>query len=275
MNKTRKNKIKNNTTKKNKQNDEIDAKMNVYSTFIDELKDMLVNTKSLFDIKLQSVEQKEFKLSSEVAFNYAYKYYNKNIGNKSKNYIISSNPKCEIQYNATNKRESVAKGTFNLKNNPQIVNFYQVDTSYDTQTYRFGTPVYTFKNVNSIIKNILMFKQSKKKLINISLLSPCNTKACKQLAVVSKPLSKVSELFKKGLSATKEDNIIQNELTSSNKDINGLTFFTILFPLSSQTYTGVGSQYMPNMQTFEYDKLILKSYIEDDKVAKIYQFIDG
>ena len=274
MNKTKKGTIRRNTTKKNKQQD-IPSKMNFYITYIDHLKHQLV--KNLFMTKLPKITQQQFELPSEIAFDFAYKYYEQHKNNSPNKYIINPKTHTSIQYSAKNdqnKTVGIAKGTFYLKHDPQIVNFYQIATSLGTETFRFGTPVYTFKNIQSVIKNIRAFDSKKKNLINISLLSPCNTKACQSLAVISKPLSNISGLFKKGLSATKEDAVIKTELAASNKKFGDLTYYAVLFPLSSQTYTGVGSQYMTTIQTYQYNQEELKQPIKNDKVSKIYDYIE-
>lgn len=280
MNKTKNRKLKHNATKKIKINktktqDDIPTKMGCYVTYIKDLKQHLV--KSLFMTKLPKITQKQFELPSEVAFDFAHKYYETHENDLPCKYVINPKTHTSIQYSAKNdqgKTVGIAKGTFNLKNNPQIVNFYQITTSFGTETYRFGTPVYTFKNIQSIVKNVHAFGSRKKNLINISLLSPCNTKACQSLAVVAKPLSKISGLFQKGLSATKEDAVIKTELTASNKKFGDLTYYALLFPLSSQTYTGVGSEYMTNIQTYQYNQEELKQTIKNDKVSKMYDYIE-
>ena len=88
-----------------------------------------------------------------------------------------------------------------------------------------------------------------------------------------KPLSNISGLFKKGLRATKEDAVIKTELAASNKKFGDLTYYAVLFPLSSQTYTGVGSQYFTTIQTYQYNQEELKKTIQNDKVSKMYDYI--
>ena len=261
----------------NSEQSQLQNKMQTYINYTNELREKLMHTKSLFSVHLQPMKQKEFDLDSKVAFEFAEKYYHDHSYEPPSPYVLSSKKDTSIEYSARNdagQPSRIAKGTFNLKNNPEIVNFYQVRTSYNTTTYRFGTPVYSFHDIETIVQNLQMFQPTKNKLINISLLSPCNSVACTQLAVAAQPLSKVSKLFEKGLSATKEDDIIQKELGASNLMKNGMLYFGILFPLSSQTYTGVGSKYLPKLQTYKYDKESLKAIIKDEKVRQLYDFID-
>ena len=122
MNKTKKRKTKYNKTIK--QN--IPTKMNFYITYIQQLKQHLV--KNLFTTKLPKIAQSQFELPSEVAFEFANKYYEQHKNDVPNNYIINSKTHTSIQYSAKNdqgKTVSIAKGTFYLKHNPQIVNFYQ------------------------------------------------------------------------------------------------------------------------------------------------------
>jgi hypothetical protein len=276
-NKYKKKKITFATRKKKSIN--VEQKMHTYIHYIHQLKKNLINTKNLFSVVLPKLSQKEFAISSEFAFDHAEMYYHQEKNNSPIQYpIIGSD--YTLQYNAmnndTNQICGIAKGTFYLKYKPPIVNFYQIQSSSlpEMEIFRFGTPVYSFQYISSIVQNILYFRSNKKKMINISLLSPCNSFACTKLALVAKPLSSISTLFKKGLSATKEDDIIHKELNGSNKNIRGIIFHSILFPLSSQIYTGVGSSYLPTISTFEYDKESLKTLIKDTKVRKIYDYID-
>jgi hypothetical protein len=148
----------------------------------------------------------------------------------------------------------------------------------ETETFRFGTPVHYFKDISKVVENIEKFNTNKKKIVCVSLLSPCNSKACKSFAVVAKPVSKVSTLFKKGLNATKENNIIEMELDACNQMFgknNDVQYYTILFPLSSQKYVGAFSSALPiKPNTYIYEKERYQNKIEDAKIRKIYDYID-
>jgi hypothetical protein len=278
MKKTKKNnhnrkKNNHNKTNKNININVLNNPLSYYVNYIVSLKKSLL--KNLFTTQLPKITQPQLELEPEEVFENAYQYYQKYHKQRPSIYIISSKTKTNICYSAKNNN-SIAEGTFMLqKSSPEIVNLYQVKTNYGIETYRFGTPVYTFKHIQSILSNIHTFHSKKKKLINISLLSPCNTNACRSLAVIAKPFANNVNLLKKGLSATKEDNIIIKELNANNKIFNNYTYYTILFPLSSQTYTGVGSKYLiTSLSTYKYNKDELKEMIHNDKVKKIYDYIN-
>ena len=248
-----------------------------YDTYIQDLKDKLY--KNLFTTTLPKLKKSPLKDSPEEIFDHAMEYYKEHNQIKAKKYII--NKVSNIQYIAKNeegKSVEIAKGTFYLKHKPQIVNLYEISTKLKGislfQNFRFGTPVYTFKHIAKIAEEIQQFQPKKKNLIVFSLLSPCNNKICKSFSVVAKKGAKFSGLLKKGLSATKEEVIIQKELQASGKKIGTFNYNTILFPLSSQVYSGVGSKLIPvGVDTFIYAKDEYKKKIKDPKVKKIYDFI--
>ena len=271
---------------------------------------------NLFNIQLLPLDCKPIKINNDIRIKHAYNYYKHNKNKLPLTYNISPlnykiNNNTTIKYSAynnqntlqsesnkynnnyknntnTNKYSDISIGTFYLDNKPQIVNFYQCNQKYNNNTnnkkkynigintYRFGTPVIYFNNVNEIIKNILYFEKKKKKIICISLLSPCDNIPCKTLGAIAKPLSKISSLFKKGLNATKEQNIIDIEQKANiNKFDNNIELYSIIFPLSSQRYSGVGSKILiVNINTYNYNKTKYKSFINNNKVNKIYDFID-
>ncbi len=250
-----------------------------YDNYIHKLKEKL--TKDLFTTNLPALQKTPIKESPEMIFDHAMEYYKEHDQMKPKKYKISKNEKIEyIAKNEEGKSVGIAKGTFYLKYHPQIVNFYQISTKFSKipliQNYRFGTPVHTFQYISKIVEHVEKFSPKKKNLIVFSLLSPCNNKICKSFSVVAKHGSKFSGLLKKGLSATKEEMIIQKELDACGKRFgkNKIRYNTILFPLSSQTYTGVGSKLLPvGVNTFHYDKEEYKKKIKDPKVKKIYDLI--
>lgn len=250
-----------------------------YDTYIQHLKDKLY--KDLFKTTLPKLKKSLLKESPEEILDHAMEYYKKHNQIKAKKYII--NKVSNIQYIAKNeegKSVEIAKGNFYLKHKPQIVNFYQISTKLPNtsviKNYRFGTPVHSFKDISKIVEDIEEFLPTKKNLIVFSLLSPCNNKICKSFSNIAKKGSEVSNLLKKGFSATTEDKIIQKELKASGKIFGKkrLHYNTILFPLSSKKYTGVGSQLiMTDVDVFHYDKEAYKKKIKDPKVKKIYDLI--
>ena len=251
---------------------------------------------NLFNIQLFPLDFTPKKINNDIRIKHAYDYYKNNKHNLPLTYNINNNTimkysgyNMQSENNNNNKKYSdISVGTFYLDNKPQIVNFYQCNQKYkndtnnnkniniDINTYRFGTPVLYFNNVNEIIKNILYFEKKKKKIICISLLSPCNNISCKTLGAIAQPLSKISSLFKKGLYATKEQNIINIEQHANiTKFNNNIEFYSIVFPLSSQKYTSVGSKILlVNINTYNYNKNKYKKFINNNEVSKIYDLID-
>ncbi len=250
-----------------------------YDIYIKNLRVKLL--KSLFKTILPTLKNKPIKGTANEIFQHALDYYENHKTIPSKPYRIEGTS--TIKYSAKNEDKDVmiAKGTFYLKNKPQIVNFYQVLPKHKMsviETFRFGTPVNYFNKISEIVNRVEEFDTKKKNIITVSLLSPCNNKVCKSFEKIAKIGSRVSNLLKKGLSATKENQIIEMELNAcgkkfgKNKDI---TYNTILLPLSSQTYTGVGSQYIPTtVNTYLYEKKRYKSKVKDKKVKEIYDLIE-
>lgn len=254
-------------------------KSTFYDTYINKLKDKLY--KGLFTTSLSKLTKSPLKESPEVIFDHAMRYYQEHDQIKPKKYKIKG--LSNIEYSAKNdqkKTVGIAKGTFFLKYKPQIVNFYQISSKLPNipiiKNYRFGTPVHSFKHISKIVEHIEEFSPTKKRVIVFSLLSPCNNKICKSFSDIAKKGSEVSNLLKKGLSATTENTIIQKELKASGKIFGKkkLKYNTILFPLSSKKYSGVGSQLiMADVDVFHYDKEVYKKKIKDPKVKKIYDLI--
>lgn len=252
-------------------------KLTFYDSYIHQLKEKLY--KDLFTTSLPALNKPPIQNSAEKIFDHAMEYYQEHDKVPAKKYKIDT--KKSIEYVAKNdkgKSVGIAKGTFYLKYHPEIVNFYQISTKLGNipmiQNYRFGTPVNTFQHIHRIVEQVEKMKPKKKNLIVFSLLSPCNNKICKSFEVVAKHGSKFSGLLKKGLSATKEEIIIQKELNACGKKFGNIHYNTILFPLSSQVYTGVGSSLIPiGVNTFQYDKISYQKKIKDLKVKKIYDLI--
>ena len=242
--------------------------------------------KNIFTTELTTLQMNPINKSANEIFDIAYQYYLKNQNNPPNIYTIDN--QYSLKYSAKNDENKlceIAKGTFYLKHGPQIVNFYQNsmlsnknNKKNNTETFRFGTPVHHFKDVSKIVEHIEQFNTTKKRVITVSLLSPCNSTACKSFASVAKPLSTVSTLLKKGLNATKENNIIETELEACNKMFgqnNDVQYYTILFPLSSQKYTGAFSSALPvKPNTYIYEKERYMDKIENEEIKNIYNLIN-
>jgi hypothetical protein len=254
-------------------------KSTFYDTYINKLKDKLY--KGLFTTSLPKLIKAPLKESPEDIFDHAMENYKEHNRIKPKKYKIKG--LSNIEYSAKNdqkKTVGIAKGTFYLKYKPQIVNFYQISSKLPNipviKNYRFGTPVHSFKHISKIVEHIEEFSPTKKRVIVFSLLSPCNNKICESFSVVAKKGANVSSLLKQGLSATTEEQIIQKELNACSKVFGKkkLHYNTILFPLSSKKYSGVGSQLIvADVDVFHYDKEAYKKKIKDPKVKKIYDLI--
>ncbi len=247
-----------------------------YNIFMDKLKMNL--KKGLFKTKLQKVSKKAMNIPSERIIEMAYEYYEMNKNVPSIYYPI--NAKSKIRYSAMNNGKLVETtiGTFAIeRDKPEIVNFYQVLAKYGKytiETFRFGTPIDCFKNVQSIINHIKQFKVKKKKIITFSLITPCNTAFCRYISSLLKKRAKMSDLLRSGYHATLENKIIEKELDSSNKKIGGFEYNSIILPLSSQVYSGVGHNILMNPKLYEHEKELYQKNIKDEKVRKIYDFID-
>lgn len=252
-------------------------KPSYYENYIDKLKEKL--QKNLFTTSLPKLKKSPLQESPEAIFDHAMEYYKEHDQIKPKKYKIDK--RSNIQYTAKNedgKSVEIAKGTFYLKYKPEIVNLYEISTKLDGialfRNFRFGTPTVSFQHILKITEGIQQFHPKKKNLIVFSLLSPCNNKICKSFSVVAKHESTFSGLLKKTLSATTEEKIIQKELQASGKKIGGFHYNTILFPLSSQAYAGMGSALIPvGVNIYQYNKHLYQKKIKDPKVKKIYELI--
>ncbi len=254
-------------------NSQIDS---IYNNFMDKLK--LNLKKGLFNTKLQGVSKKALKIPSERIIEMAYEYYERNKETPSIYYPIDKRSK--IRYSAIYQKKLVETtiGTFAIeRDKPEIVNFYQVLGKYGKntiETYRFGTPISCFKNMKSIVDNLKQFGVKKKKIITISLITPCNTNFCKYISGLFKKRANMSELIKSGYHATLENKIIEKELEVSSKKLGGFEYNTVMLPLSSQKYSGVGHRLLMNPKLYKYEKDRYQKLIKDDKVRKMYDFID-
>lgn len=180
----------------------------IYSTYIK----TLISNLSQLSLSPQSLQQllpiqtdNRNKTDNKKFFMYARYFYYTNIYNKE--FKLSSK---FITYNASNSNnQTIAKGTCFA--NEKIYNFYECETKH-TKTYRFG---FSINNVDSgygfteeLINKISKFNKgwsSPKKLICISLLTPCNTYACKAIKMGSKTL------WKEGYDGIRESTIIESE----------------------------------------------------------------
>jgi len=262
-----------------------ETKRTIYDEYIDSLIQELKTCDTKCNHLPPSIKHSPMThIDSKDFFNLAFNNYQKKRQNYPEQFTIQSkgNLNYTIQYIAKDNN-SVALGTFALKHSspPSVVNMYriqQIQPTHKIETFRFGTPVNHFDSINSIIREIKNTRPTmKKNLICISLLSPCNSAACKSLAMVAKPLAVVHSLFEKGHSATKENRIVNMELQSNGKKFGGIRFFSVLFPMSSQEYTGVGHQTMPiRLKTFLYEKeKILKDNKKNHHIRALYDCIEN
>jgi hypothetical protein len=198
------------------------------------------------DIKLENIslellplpkriKDSRSKSSNKKFFLFARYFYYLNLSNKefelSSNYLTYS---AAPSHGLFSNHSYIAKGT--CFGNDKIFNLYQC-TNGSFQTYRFGFSIknafdntdFTKMAVERIQEFTGTFKKffgMHKKLICISLLTPCNTSLCQAVKVGSKLLPK--EAYFSFL----ESNIIDSE----NKSFSELNDIFINVPLSSNKY---------------------------------------
>lgn len=249
-------------------------KKTFYDTYIQDLKDKLY--KDLFTTSLPKIKKHDIKDDSERIYD-AIQYYKNHYEEKPKKYKI--NQKSTIQYLAKTKEDkivSITTGTFSLQYKPTIVNFYEVISNYHGKkfiTYRFGTPLHYFHDVQDIITHFKQFQSTKKKFISISLITPCNTPFCKAVHSTFKHIKNFAKPIHSAYDSTLENKIIDIELKANNHKFLGITYYTILFPLTQQHYKGVGYRLISDTGIYKFNKKKYKQMIKDKKVAKLYDFI--
>lgn len=154
------------------------------------------------------------------AYKLAIEFYYKN--HKDNKYKITI-PKNKLYYTAQNN-DSIAKGT--CFKNIKLVNFYKVLNNGVT-TFRFGFPINNINN-NHLRNTIINKIDSNKKLILISLITPCKTRSCQLLRSFSNILP---ETVRTSLNESKLLQNIYNHF--NNNDYNDI-FLSV--PLSRKKY---------------------------------------
>jgi hypothetical protein len=249
-------------------------KATYYENYIQKLKDKLY--KDLFITSLSKIKKINMKDHPQTIHD-ATQYYQEHYQDKPKKYKI--NRRSTIQYEAKNNEDktvSIAKGTFYLQYKPSIVNFYEVISNYNGkkfETYRFGTPLHYFHDVQDIITHFKQFQSTKKKFISISLITPCNTPFCKTVHSTFKHIKHFAKPLHSAYDSTLENKIIDIELKANNHKFFSITYYTILFPLTQQHYKGVGHRLISDTGIYKFKKSKYKQMIKDKKVAKLYDFI--
>jgi len=248
--------------------------ISIYSSYIDSLKKKI--QKDLFSYHIPELP-KVHKKHQQKAISNAYTYFDRNYYKKPILYHVDQHS--TIQYIAKNegKEEQMSIGTFAIKDlKPSIVNFYQVVSNYHGEkffTYRFGTPLHYFQDVKDIIHHFKEFQSPHKKLITISLITPCNTPFCTTIHKTFGPIQHIAKPIKSAYHATLEQKIINIELKANHKKINHVTYYTILFPMTQQHYTGIGHKLLLTPSIFQFEKNKYKKIVKNKKVAKLYDFI--
>ncbi len=175
------------------------------------------------------VIKKDERTNNRQFFLYARYFYYRNLHNPA--FELKTN---EISYSAGNKY--IARGT--CFGNDRVFNFYQCTNGF-IKTYRFGFAIKNsfdkFDFTNIVVEKINELKSffekyiyKSKKLICISLLTPCNTSVCKLIENKSKMLPKEAYF-----------NFMENKIIDAeNKAFNELGDVFINVPLSANKLLG-------------------------------------
>jgi len=202
-------------------------------------------------------------------FQIAREFRNNNFNNIA--YKVSSIP-LNIKYTCSPKQCVIAKGTcFVETEHPKIINFYKCDNR-SVITYRFGTPVDTSfptsstspsKNITSDIISKIREFDPVKKIICISLLTPCNSLSCRTTSKFFRNVGYDVSKKRKGTIYSLNVALREHDIISQEKEKNK-NFYHISFPLSSSSKFGVS--------IFDVKKLNI--YSPKSEIAELIDLID-